>query len=151
MTKFKKITAAVVAAVSMASIGMTAFAVSPFSESDLRTFHFDIGDGIYGFTGLDFSDPVSKVGDQKYAEARVESGNPAPSHSEPLYVYITTAERTEAKYRVTDTAEITYVTTYGGNFTRLDYYSGKGIKGNTYYLAGATDEYNLNVTGRWCP
>lgn len=149
MTKIRKIIATAAAAVSIGAFGLTAFAASPNYNGVVYPFHFDIGDGYYGYLGLGYSDPAPKRFSSTDAQVLVERGDPAPSRSNPLEAFVATKKDTGSKYHATETVE--FYSAADNYLKFLKYYSGMGVAGADYYLCALCGEYNLNVSGVWCP
>jgi len=147
MKKFKKIIASAIIAVSIGAIGLTAYAASPYYTQPVYPFSFDMGDDVYEQSGTEFSGPAEKLNNVNLAWALVEYGN--PSENFPLYMYVSTKDNASYENHASETVGF-YAS--GNKYEKpLTYLSGKGIKGNTYYLCGFCGEYNIYASGVWAP
>lgn len=144
MVKFKKIIAAAAAAVTMGAIGLTAFAAET-----LHAFYFDIGDEVHEIGGSGFSNGAIKHIGAPLGEALVAEGNPAPSRSEPLTLYIASYPNTLPKYRASEFVD--YIGAADNYVKNIWYLEGQGKVDVEYYLGAMCGEYNLKVSGVWHP
>ncbi len=143
MVKLKKFIAA--AAAAMGTVGVTAFAASTRADETVNAFHFDMGNEINEINGCEFSSGAIKSIEVSFAEALVSQGNPAPSQSQPLTMYVTSYTNTLPKYRVTKSVEF-YAA--ADNYVKDFWYlSGQGNIDVEYYLCGICGKYNVNVYG----
>ena len=150
MIKLKKFIAAAVAAAAMGAVGVTAFAASTFGVNEtVHGFKFDIGNEINEIGGCDFSLGAQKNTEIPYAEALVSQGNPAPSRSQPLTLYVVSHPNTLPKYHATEPVD--FYTAADNYVKTLPYLSGQGKIDVEYYLCAICGEYNLKVSGLWCP
>ncbi len=133
MSKLKKVVVALMAAATVGTLGVSAFAAYAHPE-----FKFDLDK-----YGISYSDPAQKQDDLGYAMANCKEG----TISSTAYMWLSV----ETSDMITNVAGDVKAT--GLNNYMLTYRSGEyGAKKDLYYrLCGQTDAYGVYVKGKWDP
>ncbi len=133
MTKVKRIIAVALAVACLSTIGTTSFATT--SENTYHFFDFNIG----MHNDTDRSTAVKKDDTDSFAVVLIDDGTISGPNNITFYVNDAVTNTT-----VTDSHYATGYESFG-----LYYNSGKGNKGEYYYLEGKTGYYSATAGGMW--